>query len=304
MPDHELTMNLARLVIATAWADGKLEHEEVNALKDVLFNLPEIWEEDWQRLQLYFDSPVQADEAQRLLDEVLDSIRSQEDRNFVVTTLEHVIRCDGNSTSAEQDFVSQIRQAIEDRSGFLGGMKGMLKSVLGRRSASASKAPNRENHFEDYIKNEVYHGVVHVNDKDINLPDDQLRKLCLAAGLMAAVAHTEEVVDEGEQRAIASALGDAWNIPPDEAALVAEVSCQKAIKGLDFSRLNRSFFEVTTHEERSDFLKCLFQIANATGKTSHDEIERIRDVADHLKIAHKDLIAAKLTISREDRGGL
>ncbi len=52
------------------------------------------------------------------------------------------------------------------------------------------------------------------------------------------------------------------------------------------------------------FLKSLFQIANASEKTSFDEIEEIRFIAQQLKLSHSDFIEAKLTIPREDRKGL
>lgn len=306
MANHDLTLNLARLVVAAAWADGKLEHDELNSLKDLLFNLPDLWEEDWQRLKLYMETPVEADEAERLLTNVVDSIRSGKDRDFVLATLNHLVHSDGEATAAENQFVEEVSKAIAKRSGVMGGLKGLLKSVIGRRSATVKGAPNREDHFEDYIRNEVYHGVVHVDGKDtpISIPDEKLRKLCIAAGLMAWIAHNDNVIETEEQDAIRDALKDSWQLPPNEASLVAEVSCKKAVKGLDFSRLCREFFEITTHEERGAFLKCLFQIANAAGRTSHDEIERIREVSDHLKIDHRDFIAAKLTISKEDRAGL
>ena len=118
------------------------------------------------------------------------------------------------------------------------------------------------------------------------------------------LAHTEKDMHVAEENAMRQALKDGWNLPPNEASLVTEVSCKKAVKGLDFSRLCREFFDITGHDERVEFLKCLFRIANAAGRTSHDEIERIRDVSVHLKIDHREFIAAKLTISREDRAGL
>ena len=37
-----LTFKLAKLMIAVSWADGKIEHSEVNALKGLLFSLPEL----------------------------------------------------------------------------------------------------------------------------------------------------------------------------------------------------------------------------------------------------------------------
>ena len=73
--------------------------------------------------------------------------------------------------------------------------------------------------------------------------------------------------------------------------------------GLDFFRLSNGFFECTSLNERRTFLRTLFRVANASNKTDAKEIEEIRKVAVGLKLAHKDFIDAKLSISREDRNG-
>jgi uncharacterized tellurite resistance protein B-like protein len=54
-------------------------------------------------------------------------------------------------------------------------------------------------------------------------------------------------------------------------------------------------------DERRNFIKCLFRIANASEKTSYDETEEIRKISTSLKLTHKDFIEAKLTIPDEDR---
>jgi hypothetical protein len=45
-------------------------------------------------------------------------------------------------------------------------------------------------------------------------------------------------------------------------------------------------------------------VANAADQTSFDEIEEIRELAKGLELSHQDFIDAKLTVPREDRGGL
>ena len=40
MSDRNLIFTLAKVIIAAAWADGQVSHEEVNSLKDLLFQLP------------------------------------------------------------------------------------------------------------------------------------------------------------------------------------------------------------------------------------------------------------------------
>ena len=64
------------------------------------------------------------------------------------------------------------------------------------------------------------------------------------------------------------------------------------------------FCDYTTIDERKAFLRCLFAIANSADQTSHVEIEEIRHIAKALELPHQEFISAKLTIPREERGGL
>ena len=136
------------------------------------------------------------------------------------------------------------------------------------------------------------------------MPDAELRKLCLAAGLMARVAHVDDEISEKEREGMASIVAENWGVSAEVAGLVAGLTCEETTRTLDFSRIAYNYFTCTTNEERQRFLVTLFGIANACGGTSNDEIEEIRQIAKVLKLSHEDFIAAKLTVPREDRGGL
>ena len=139
--------------------------------------------------------------------------------------------------------------------------------------------------------------------KNIDLPDEEIRKLCLAAGLLARVAWVDRTISKEESEEIRKIISESWEMSEDEAQLIAEISISQIAKGLDYFRLTRNFYENTTNDERKDFLKILFRIANSSDNTSLKEIEEIRTIASHLHIAHKDFIEAKLSVSDEDRGG-
>ena len=46
-----LTFKLAKLMTAVAWADGKIDNSEINALKNLLFSLPELTAGEWAELE-------------------------------------------------------------------------------------------------------------------------------------------------------------------------------------------------------------------------------------------------------------
>ena len=88
MADKSFILELGKLLIAAAWADGVLSTEEVNGLKELLFQLPDISGEEWMELELYMVSPVTEEERQRLLNRVLQRMTSQTDKDLAQDALQ------------------------------------------------------------------------------------------------------------------------------------------------------------------------------------------------------------------------
>ncbi len=308
MVKRNFILDLGKLVVAAAWADGEIQPEELNSLKDLLFQLPELTGEEWAELQIYIASPVSPAERDRLLGLVLDGIRSSKERQLVIRTLTKLVEADGKVTAEEASLLDEVKSAVEGKdSGLLSRLGKMIGGSIRKRGMASRNGPNREVHIDDYLRNTVYFQARTEMEKRglrFDIPEPQVRKLCLAAGIMARVAWVDREISETEKTAIREELRKQWNLDGAEADLVSEMSCSRVIKGLDHFRLGRSFFEATTPGERKRFLKCLFHIANANQKISHPEIIEIRKIADSLKIPHSDFIEEKLQIPRSDRGGL
>ncbi len=306
MPDKTFVMDLAKLVIAAGWADGELSTDEINALKDTLFSLTELGGQEWQRLQIYMDSPVSPQETERLLDSVVQGVRSNADKHLVMKALTKLVEADGQVDPAEKELLKAAQQALEAKgTGLLGRLTSIMNGVLKKRRESSGV--NREDRFDDYVHNPVYFELLTKLEADkceVDPDEASLRKLCLAAGLMARIGKADLDVSEAEQKMIEQFLQEEWRLTRKDAQQVAAAACSRAVKGLDLQRTLRSYYECSTRPEHLALLRSLFQIANAAEKTSLAEIESIRDIARMLRLSHKDFIEAKLTIPREDRNGL
>ena len=304
MATRDFILDLGKLMIGIAWIDGRLEPEELNALKELLFMLPDISGEDWMQLELYMTHAVSDAERRDLLDRVLSGIRSSRDKQLVLETLKKLVAGDGNDRASESAFVEDIRQDIEGRSaGLLGHLTAPFRQTLKRKAGQGT----REDRIEDFIKNTIYFQLtseLEQQGRTLSIPDTEARKICLAAGLMAHVAWVDNEVCHREREAMSLGLRELWNVPEDEARLITEMSRARIMNGLDLVRLTRGFCHHTSIEERKAFLRCLFAIANAAEDTSHAEIEAIRQIAKSFELPHQEFIEAKLTIPRQDRGGL
>ena len=295
MADKTFILTLAKVAAAAAWADGELTPAEIDHLKDLIFrlsqNLPELADpisgEDWARLEMYMESPVDEAERSRLVAELQSVLTSAVDRETAVTTLQDLIQADGTVTDSEQGVIATIRQAIETSQPFrLGSL--IIQAVRHRHS------PNRERNFDEYIKNEVFYAVSQrLNLPDSDIPEADWRKLSLAGGLMAHIANVDRHVGSAERQAVAQALQDHWPISADAASLVAEIAISKALRDMDYYRITREFFQCTTPEERGQFLHVLFAIAAADGRIDPEESESIRRIARSLQLRQSTFMQAK-----------
>ncbi len=308
MPTKDCILDLGKLIIGIAWIDGRLRQEEINALKELLFVLPEISGEDWTQLELYMTHTVTDAERQDLLDRVLSGIRSSGDKQFVLQALEKLVAGDEAQQGGESAFLVRLRHDIETRgTGLFTHLGGPLRRTLQRNAGRYQGRSAREDRIEDFIKNTIYFqftSEMHDQGRMLSIPETEARKICLAAGLMAHVAWVDNEVCHREREAMRLGLQELWKVPEDEARLITDMSRTRIMHGLDLVRLTRGFCAYTTLEERKTFLLCLFAVANAAEQTSHAEIEAIRHIAKSLELSHQEFVNAKLTIPRHHRGGL
>ena len=305
MPKTNVIMALAKVMIAAAWADGSINNDEINSLKDLLFQLPEMTASDWAELDIYIETPVGEAERDRLTSELQASLASAEEKSMALTMIDELVNADGDVSDEELAAAEEIKSSIREANvGVFGGMGKFLGNSMNRRSQAIENAPNRELYMDDYVKNKVFYDVsrrLELEDTDIDIPERELRRLSLAGGLMARVAYVDHEVQDGEFDAMVNAIQSNWSLSDIEAALVAESAVSAITKGLDYFRMSRRFFESTTEDERVHFMDALFAVADGDGGVSYEEIEEIRTIATVLKLHHSQFIDAKLKIPRERR---
>ena len=305
MSDINFFLTLGKVIIAAAWADGEVAHDEVNCLKDLLFRLPDLTGREWAMLEMYIEAPVGVAERERLVEQLQNELRSTRDRAIALQSLDDLVQADGIITDEEKAIVDEIKSQIESANvGVIGQLGRVVRNSIQRREATLSAAPNREEHFEDFIKNKVYYEVqrrLALDKASLDIEEDRLRKLSLAGGLMARVAHVDLEVTDDEYEAIVNALVTEWGISAEEATFVTEVAVSEIGPEMDYYRLAREFFTSTDREEREKFLKILFTIANADGFVSNEETEEIRAIANSLRQSHRQFIDAKKSIPKDQR---
>lgn len=290
--NRKLVETLGKVIVAAGWADNKLTSDEIENLKDLLFqfqrSIPDPRED--AMFALYIKSPIPTAERERLVEELREVVWSDEDKSFVLSTLKKMVEADGQITDDEQAVLSDISAALESvNTGIFGDLGRLLRIAMQRRSWAVRNAPNRERYFEDFLINKVYYEVqrrLELSDIDLKIPDEELRKLSLVGGMMARVAQTDNLVVKNEIDKITSILETNWGLSHEAATFVMESATADVCRDFDYLHMTREFSELTTPDERLKLLELLFAVANADGIVSNSELQEITYIADYLLLSH------------------
>lgn len=302
MAKHPIAMALSKVVIAAAWADGNLARDEVNSLKNLLAEAGQtvgsgemaLTMQDWAELDIYLYSPVGPEERRRLVEELAAVMRGPKDRALAYAALDQLMSADRVTTDEERAVSAEIRAALERAdAGPLAAFGHMLRRGLGVKAAG----PNREQHLEEFLTNRVYYAVrVRLGkspEEDLGIPADEARKLALAGGILATLAHVDASVADAERERIVAALEHGWGISHDRAVLVAEAAIEEGKANLDQYALTYAFAQSASVEERVRFLDALFAVAAADGAISSDESAEISRITQAIRLEQRHFVAAK-----------
>lgn len=301
--NRKLMGTLAKVIAAAGWADKTLTPAEIENLKDLLFQFQRsvIDPREDALYQMYIKSPVDAEEQERLVEELRETVWSEEDKIDVHAALKRMVEADGKITDEEQALLDDIHATIESvDTGMLGKLGRLVRGTMQRRSQAVGNTPNREKYFEDFLKNKVYYEVRRRLDlirSDITIPDEELRKLSLVGGMMAHVARVDHVVLENETEKITSLLQTTWGLSREAAIFVMECAIADVSRDFDYLRMAREFTGLTTAAERNNLLDLMFAVANADGDVSNEELLEITFIADYLLLSLDRVNRALLKVS-------
>ncbi|QLQ04952.1 MAG: TerB family tellurite resistance protein [Anaerolineae bacterium] len=106
--DQAVILTLAKVLVATAWVDGDLSHDEINAMKfGLLSRIPNLSTEQWASVTIYMDSPVDQAERARLIEQLQAEVSTPAGKQLVFDALDSLVAADGQVTT--RNVVSRAR---------------------------------------------------------------------------------------------------------------------------------------------------------------------------------------------------
>lgn len=297
MNEHpsSLGLVLGRVMIAAAWADGELSATERTALGDLLFSLPDLDGESWRALSADIDRPFPAEHLEVLLEQLRARIRDEQDRQLARAAIEDL----SSRLGANTPEASALREALDRITTPQVGTPSTNESWWKRLSASVrqhaeriAQVNDRERAVQRALDAKIAAALPDLHD----LAPDELRRLSLAASILAHVVRLDGVVDDGERVALRLALEEHYGLAPEMASVVTELALDEVATGIDLHALMRDFTNVTSEDQRQRFLAAVFRVAAGDGRASYDEIEEVRRIGRGLLLSHRHFISAKLSL--------
>ncbi len=289
---RDLIMALAKVIIAVAWADHELDEEEIESLKDVVHNLGSTFDmgsqlsgHEWEQLKMYMESPVDQEELDQLVINLQEAIRTDDHKEMVLTALDNVVMSDGEVSDEEQAALEEIKASIDDVGTGVGRMGWAVRKSMGRRSKKAQSTVT------------LGSSVISANG-ELDMSGEDLRRLVLAAGLMARVAYVDREVLAEEQQLMEDVMKAYWKASPEASSFVAKVVSDEGTASVDQVRLLREFTEVYDKFERAKFLEVLFGVAISDGDISMEEDSEIEAICRGIGLLNKEFVDAKAKFDR------
>jgi len=266
---------LARVLAAAAWADGRVEPEEVNIIKTFMLRA-KLSPDDVADVSVRLESPISQSEADELTREFLAQVPSGADRQKLFGDVQDILEADGELGEDEKAFLDSLRQALEGQ-GVVDGVLGKIRGFFSRaaRHDRSTLAEELRTRLQDRVRDSLDHAPT---------DDERFDRAVLFGGLLHAVARADGTVDTSEVEQIRSILVGRGDLPDDELHTVTDVVGAQITADVDEQRLAGAFNRVSDEPDRRRLVEALFAVAMADGELDERELERVRRISDYLWI--------------------
>lgn len=285
---------LARVLAAAAWADGRVDPEEANAIKAYMLRAG-FDEASMHEVSDLLVSPIPQSQAEELVREFLATMTRDADLQELHDEVEALLRADGEMTDEEERFLAELREALESHSVVdvvLDKMRGLFSFAMG------SLRPPRRSSAADALRSRVQERVrTRLSGDDADRGDaPELDRAALFGALLQKVAVADGHLDEAETRHIEALLSGRGDFSDAEVATIVAALTDEVTPELDLQRLSAELNRVTEHDDRIRLLEALFAVAAADGDVAAAELDTARRIADFLWIDRRTFHEVRLRV--------
>ena len=128
-----------------------------------------------------------------------------------------------------------------------------------------------------------------------NITDSNQTQLATAC-LLLSVADADEILEDQEIKTINAILQDFFTIDEKTASSLIEKAQNEWKKSTGLFQFGNQLNEGFSHDDKIDFINCIFEVAYADGELHYLEHHTIKKISNILNLDRNDLISAKAEI--------
>jgi len=275
---------LLKVLIAAAWADGKVTQSELNYIKLLARNF-RLDDDDWLKLQPYLEDAPSEQEVNALFEDLFNRIGTGTTRDAVIRYLEDIVSADEQITAEEHDFLEHYAAALKHASTgelLIRRMKGLF----------ARPRPDLQLDLDEFLRNKILFKLRRRIGTERITPN--MRRLCALGGLMGIVARADGEIHPSEFEEIRNQIRIRNNFDAESLEILMSIIEEESVRGLDRASLISEYAASANFEERVDLMDLLFAVASADQPPTLPELEELRGISAALGLSHRQYIAAKV----------
>jgi uncharacterized tellurite resistance protein B-like protein len=290
---RERNLALLKVLAAAAWADGRLDLEERNRIKERMLAF-DLGPGEIGQIDLLLETPVSYARCEELTRELMAMLRSPAERDAVLEEVEGLLRADGSFTEDERELMAGLRGVLEAMSSadhFMARITGVF-----RRTFSGRRPGDPPGELTEYLKNAVLQRLHDLSSGAWSRETDAatLNRYTLFGAVLGRVADAEDGISDEELAAVREILAERFHLQPPLLDWVARAVQEGASGHMDRQGLLSEFNRISDASERRDLLDAAFAVADADGTIGPGELEELRLISNYLWIDPRDFHEIRL----------
>jgi uncharacterized tellurite resistance protein B-like protein len=281
---------LLRVLAAAAWADGRLDPEETNRIKELMLAY-DLGDREVAEIDRLLEIPVSYDRCEELTRELLPLLTTDAERREVLEEVERLFHADGALDPAEREVIDNLRSIMESMSTvdtFIGRIVGVFRKALPPRSPGAGE-------LTEYVKNVVLQRLDDFSGGAwrASVDAESLNRYTLVGAVLGKVAAAEGGVGAGELDRIRQILASTYALSGEPLDWTVRAVEEVASGDLDRQALLSEFNRIADMDERKQLLNAAFAVAASDGVIAAEELEELRLISNFLWIDPRDYNAVR-----------
>ncbi len=281
--EESVALAVARLAIAVVQEDERVSPEASECIQDLIYQLSSLTAESFQNLETLMAKPLFSEQRESIFREFGEQVKTPEERAFALYVIKQLVGGDGVAGEKQQALSAAVEEALDV--GDVGRLEGVMRGPFSQRVAELREQPAYCRDVLRFLEHNVHSTAARqeLHIASWRLTPEEEERLGLTGALIARLP-LGEVEDETLRKNIVRSLHARLELDFPLASYAAIAATTPGAKQLDFLRLVRRLFHITTEAQRIALLYVLVDVAECVERPGIGQLDAIMNIAANIRV--------------------